>query len=232
MKTTAPRVKHEQGFRRVSGPGTVWNVDFTILSVLSCNGADSKFVRPILCLVMDAWSNCILGFSVSDKWNQFEMCKAALKCCLTMKNMMKRIGLFYDVDDWPCNRLPTAIAFDKATDLVCKADYFNDKNIDCHCFFRANTPEVKTKLETAILKIRSNGKTWHAPENRLELVTMSKAELTKAIVLGIIEWNHSPATIGEWSRNPAAIRLEKFDRLSLFKMKGQNAKKACKAKKN
>jgi hypothetical protein len=105
----------------VPGPGFIFEIDSTNLQIYAVSRFGRRRVvgQPVLYLVVDVWSGCIVGFTVSLQPPSYDMMLSTLVCCARDKNdVCREIGINLKPGEWPCNHLPLILRSDRGSEYT------------------------------------------------------------------------------------------------------------------
>lgn len=100
----------------LSGPGQRYEIDATIADVFLVHRVNRNWLigRPVLYVVVDAYSRMIVGIHVGLEGPSWEGARHALYNAFTPKvAFCKRYGLEITEDEWPCHHIPNEISADR-----------------------------------------------------------------------------------------------------------------------
>jgi hypothetical protein len=190
----------------VLGPGYRYEIDATKLQIklVSRWGREQIVGNPTLYVVIDIWSGCYVGYALSLHDASWALAAKALLNCWTPKDeVFKNLGLKYDGEDWPCQKLPTHLAADRAELLSNKAGNIPNIGIIPE-IMPPMQPDRKGKVESAInsIKHRPKERPGSYPKNRQrrepdgnETAALTLDELERDIVNVIIGLNNDPVPL-------------------------------------
>lgn len=101
----------------ILGPGHRYEIDSTIADVYLVHRVNRRWVigRPVLYVVVDAYSRMIVGVHVSLEGPSWDSARHALYNAFTSKvEYCKRYGIDITDADWPCHHIPLEVAADRA----------------------------------------------------------------------------------------------------------------------
>ncbi|MGH1462094.1 MAG: hypothetical protein ACRBB6_08665 [Neptuniibacter sp.] len=114
----------------IIGPGDCYAIDATILDLYVRYPYNPKIKtcgRPILYLVVDVWSTCIVGYYIGFHGPDWVGASEALyHACINKSEWAKSIGWTLAEDKWPCHHTPRKIFGDNGSEIVSE---FNIKSM-------------------------------------------------------------------------------------------------------
>lgn len=99
------------------GPGQRYEIDATIADIYLVHRVNRNWLigRPILYVVVDAYSRMIVGIHVGLEGPSWEGARHALYNAFNSKVVFcKRYGIEISEDEWPCHHIPMEISADRA----------------------------------------------------------------------------------------------------------------------
>ena len=111
-----PRGNRGKATDDVFGPG-FFEIDATFFQIqLVSRLTKSKLVgRPTVYLIVDIYSDAIVGYTVTLENPSWAVAALALYNCFSDKGaVFERLGLPYEAKDWPCRELPNMLRADRA----------------------------------------------------------------------------------------------------------------------
>jgi len=111
----------------VVGPSYRYEVDSTILDLYVRYPYDTShrytMGRPILYVVVDVFSTCIVGFYLGFSGpNWAGASEALVNACMDKVAYCASINMTITEDQWPCSHIPVEIAMDNGTDYPLRAN--------------------------------------------------------------------------------------------------------------
>jgi hypothetical protein len=122
-----------------NGPGDLYQIDATVGDIYLVSSIDRRYVvgRPIIYIVVDHWSQMIVGFHVGVEGPSWQGAMMALENAFTEKvSFCKRYGKEIDEREWPCDVYPRQITGDRGEMI----SYASDRLVSAFNISVANTP--------------------------------------------------------------------------------------------
>ncbi len=209
------RLKHgerrfNQNYRALTGnasaearaPGAVVQLDPTPLDIDIAFTLQRYFLvgSPTVYLLMDVYSKCIVGFSISVKPASWRTALPALVNAFDDKvEFCARYGITITADEWPCMGLPKKIITDNAEFASQASNFLPAKlniDVDNEPSYRCDlkglverrlglTNKVVRKLPGGKAPIRNRG-----DANTTDRVCLTLYELTQILILTILYYNN------------------------------------------
>lgn len=194
----------------VSGPGALYQVDATVGDLYLLSGVVSGRVigRPVIYLVVDAFSRMIVGFHVGLEGPSWLGIMLALENAFTDKvEFCRRHGRAIDAADWPCHHLPEALLGDRGELLSHHADHLAaalnirvsnaapwraDWKGIVERSFRTINDEMIAWQPGAVLAPRERG----GVDYRLD-ATLTLADFVRMMIALVLHYNHHRPLAGE-----------------------------------
>jgi putative transposase len=111
----------------VIGPGYRYEIDSTVIDLYVRYPYDTSgrytMGRPILYVVVDTYSTCIVGFYIGFSGpNWAGASEALVNACMDKVAFCAQYDITITEDDWPCSHIPVEIAMDNGTDYPTQAN--------------------------------------------------------------------------------------------------------------
>ncbi|WP_299179334.1 hypothetical protein [uncultured Neptuniibacter sp.] len=114
----------------IIGPGYCYAIDATILDLYVRYPYNPKIKtcgRPVLYLVVDVWSTCIVGYYLGFHGPDWVGASEALyHACINKSEWAKSIGWTLAEDKWPCHHTPRKVFGDNGSEVISE---FNIKSM-------------------------------------------------------------------------------------------------------
>lgn len=111
------------------GPTHRYEIDATIADIYLVHRVNRNWIigRPVLYIVVDAYSRMIVGVHVGLEGPSWEGARHALYNAFTSKvEYCKRYGIQIDEKDWPCHHVPKEVSADRAELLSNAGEEFSN----------------------------------------------------------------------------------------------------------
>lgn len=113
----------------VSGPAHRYEIDATIADIYLVHRVNRNWIigRPVLYIVVDAYSRMIVGVHVGLEGPSWEGARHALYNAFTSKvDYCKRYGIAIDEHEWPCHHIPAEVSADRGELLSNAGEEFSN----------------------------------------------------------------------------------------------------------
>ena len=113
----------------VSGPAHRYEIDATIADIYLVHRVNRNWIigRPVLYIVVDAYSRMIVGVHVGLEGPSWEGARHALYNAFTSKvDYCKRYGITIEESQWPCHHIPAEVSADRAELLSHAGEEFSN----------------------------------------------------------------------------------------------------------
>ncbi|PZP94160.1 MAG: hypothetical protein DI587_26360 [Variovorax paradoxus] len=132
----------------IHGPG-IFEIDATFFQIqLTCRITKKNLIgRPCVYLIVDVWSNAIVGFHVTLENPSWAAAAQALHNCYSDKTaLLQRINPTYTGDEWPCAELPCELRADRGEFVSNRGQEFSHSGIRVR-ITPSMRPEAKGSVE-------------------------------------------------------------------------------------
>lgn len=131
------------------GPGSLWEIDATVVDVYLISIVNNRWIigRPVLYIVIDSFSRCVEGLYVGLEGPSWIGAMMALENAMTDKvSYCAQYGVQISEDDWPCHQMPRAIIGDRGEMISRSSDNLpTSLNIGVY-----NTPPYRDDLKSIV----------------------------------------------------------------------------------
>lgn len=137
LKAHAGPIRWEKDHRAIKGsavdgligPAHRYEIDATIADIYLVHRVNRNWIigRPVLYIVVDAYSRMIVGVHVCLEGPSWEGARHALYNAFTSKvEYCKRYGIDVDEQEWPCHHIPKEVSADRAELLSNAGEQFSN----------------------------------------------------------------------------------------------------------
>lgn len=139
-----------RSWRNVAGPGHTWEIDSTVGDIYLCSAINRSWIigRPIVYVLVDAWSTAVVGFYVCLCGPSWDMAKLAIFSAAANPNL---IGELWGYAPVPCLNptptLPAVLLCDRGEYLSRGASYTGMKILPCLSYTPPYRPDWKSMVE-------------------------------------------------------------------------------------
>jgi putative transposase len=191
---------------KATGPGAIYQIDATIANIYLRSRLDRhKLVgRPVLYILVDAYSHLIIGFYAGLSGPSWEMAKMAMEMAYTEKvSFCAKYGIHVTEDEWPSGA-PYVLTGDRGWDVIGKHAGEASAGLNYH---PKNLPPYRPDLKGLVegrfelidghvkwLPGASHGRERGDPKHALD-ATYTIESFTKLMIQYILHYNRSFAVV-------------------------------------